>query len=67
MEAVYSPTTMKAYFKKHGKLYHAPYDEETKVIDFQQVGMVDWFFLTQEELEDAFMVLDIMEERDEIR
>ena len=66
MEAVYSPTTMKAYFKKHGKLYEAPFDEETKVIDFQQVSMVDWFFLTTEEMEDAFMVLDIMEERDEV-
>ena len=64
MEAVYSPNTMKAYFKRHGKLYEAPFDEETKVIDFQQVSMVDWFFLTQEEMEDAFMVLEIMEERD---
>lgn len=67
MEAVYSPTTMKAYFKKHGKLYQAPYDEDSKIIDFTEVAMVDWFFLTQEEMEDAFMVLDIMEERDEIQ
>ena len=67
MEAVYSPNTMKAYFKKHGRLYEAPYDEDTKVIDFTEVSMVDWFFLTAEEMEDAFMVLDIMEERDEIR
>lgn len=67
MEAIYSPNTLKAYFKKHNKLYEAPYDVETKVIDFTQVSMVDWFFLTTDEMEDAFMVLDIMEERDEIR
>ena len=66
MEAVYSPVTMKAYFKKHGKLYEAPYDENTKVIDFQEVSMVDWFFLTSEEMEHAFTILDIMEERNDI-
>lgn len=68
MIAVYSPTSNKAYFKQHGKLYSAPYNTETKIIDFEEVFMVDWFFLTPEEMEDAFVALEIMEEQeDEIR
>lgn len=67
MDAVYSPTTNRAYFKQHGRLYHAPFDLDTKTIDFQQIALVDWFFLTSEEMEDAFVILDIMEEQDEVR
>lgn len=66
MNAVFSPVTNQAYFKQHNKLYRAPFDSETKVIDFEQVAMVDWFFLTTEEMEDAFMVLEILEEQNEV-
>lgn len=66
MDAVFSPVTNKAYFKKHGKLYEAPFDSETKIIDFEQVAMVDWFFLTTEEREDAFNILSILEEQNEV-
>jgi egghead protein (zeste-white 4 protein) len=61
MNTVFSPITNKAYFKKHGKLYEAPFDSESKVIDFTEVGMVDYFFLTTEELEDAFWALVAMQ------
>ena len=67
MEAVFSPVTNKAYFKKHGKLYEAPFDEDTKVIDFTEVSVVDYFFLTSEEFENAMAVLSILEEQDEVR
>ena len=66
MDAVFSPVTNKAYFKKNGRLYNAPFDSETKVIDFEQVSLVDWFFLTPEETEDAFNILSIMEEDNEV-
>lgn len=67
MHTVFSPITNKAYFKKHGKLYEAPFDMESKNIDFMEVAVVDYFFLTPEEFENAMEVLSILEEYDEIR
>jgi hypothetical protein len=56
-----------AYFKnKSGKLCQAPVNTEGS-IDFREASMVDYFFLTTEELEEAFMALEIMEEQDEIQ
>ncbi len=55
-----------AYFKnKTGKLCQAPVNTEG-TIDFREASMVDYFFLTTEELEDAFMALELLEEQDEI-
>jgi DNA-binding transcriptional regulator LsrR (DeoR family) len=67
VDTVFSPITNKAYFKKHGKLYEAPFNEETMDIDFTEVCMVDYFFLTSEEFENAMAVLSILEERNEIQ
>lgn len=67
MNTVFSPVTNKAYFKKHGKLYEAPFDMETKNIDFMEVAVVDYFFLTPEEFENAMVVLGLLEEYDEIQ
>lgn len=67
MDAVFSPVSNKAYFKQHGRLYSAPFDSETKTIDFEKVSLVDWFFLTTDEWEDAFNILSIMEEQDEVQ
>ncbi len=67
MNTVFSPVTNKAYFKKHGKLYEAPFDLESKVIDFTEVAVVDYFFLTSEEFENAMVVLGLLEEQDEVR
>lgn len=67
MNTVFSPITNKAYFKKHGKLYEAPFDLDSKVIDFTGISVVDYFFLTTEEFENAMTVLSILEEQDEVR
>lgn len=67
MNTVFSPVTNKAYFKKHGKLYEAPFDMETKNIDFMEVSVVDYFFLTPEEFENAMVVLGLLEEHDEVQ
>lgn len=66
MNTVFSPVTNKAYFKKHGKLYEAPFDMESKNIDFMEVAVVDYFFLTPEEFENAMIVLGLLEEQDEV-
>lgn len=56
-----------AYFKnKSGRLFQAPVSPEG-TIDFRESSMVDYFFLTTEELEDAFMALELLEEQDEVR
>lgn len=62
MNAIFSPVTNKAYFKKHGKLYEAPFDMETKNIDFMEVAVVDYFFLTPTEFENAMEMLNALEE-----
>jgi len=62
MNAIFSPVTNKAYFKKHGKLYEAPFDMETKNIDFMEVAVVDYFFLTPLEFENAMEMLNALEE-----
>lgn len=67
MNTVFSPVTNKAYFKKHGKLYEAPFDMESKNIDFMEVAVVDYFFLTPEEFENAMIVLGLLEEQDEVQ
>lgn len=54
-----------AYFKnKRGKLCQAPVKDDGG-IDFCEASMVDYFFLTTEELGDAFMALELLEEQDE--
>jgi guanylate kinase len=62
MNAIFSPVTNKAYFKKHGKLYEAPFDIDTKNIDFMEVAVVDYFFLTPLEFENAMEMLNALEE-----
>ena len=64
---VISTFTNKAYFKnKVGRLCYAPVSD-TGTIDYREAGVVDYFFLTTDEWAEAFAVLDILEERDEIR
>ena len=64
---VISSFTNKAYFKnKLGRLCQAPVSDEG-TIDYREAGVVDYFFLTTDEWAEAFAVLDILEERDEIR
>lgn len=62
MNTVFSPVTNKAYFKYKGKLYNAPFNYETMNIDFEEVSLVDYFFLTEQEFADAMNTLSIMEE-----
>ena len=64
---IISTFTNKAYFKnKMGRLCYAPVSEEG-TIDYREAGMVDYFFLTTDEWIEAFAILNIFEERDEIR
>ena len=64
---VVSQFTNKAYFKnKLGRLCCAPISD-TGTIDYREAGVVDYFFLTTDEWEEAFTILDILEEQDEIR
>lgn len=64
---VISQFSDKAYFKnKLGRLCYAPVSPEG-TIDYREAGVVDYFFLTTEEWEEAFNVLSILEERDEIQ
>lgn len=63
---VLSKFSNKAYFKsKMGRLLSAPIKSDG-TIDYKDSGVVDYFFLTTDELEEAFMVLGILEENDEI-
>lgn len=64
---IYSQFTNKAYFKnKLGRLCSAPVGDDGKTIDFREAGVVDYFFLTTDEWEEAFHVLSILEEQDEV-
>lgn len=61
---IVSKFSNKAYFKnKLGRLCYAPISPEG-TIDYREAGVVDYFFLTQDEWEEAFMILDILEEED---
>lgn len=55
----------KAYFKnKLGRLCYAPISDDG-TIDYREAGVVDYFFLTTEEWQEAFHILDILEEQDD--
>ena len=61
---IVSQFSNKAYFKnKLGRLCYAPVNSDG-TIDYREAGVVDYFFLTQDEWEEAFTILDIMEEDD---
>lgn len=63
---ILSKFSKKAYFRsKNGKLLYAPIKPDG-TIDYRESNVVDYFFLTTDEWEEAFMVLDILEENDEI-
>jgi hypothetical protein len=63
---IVSQFTDKAYFKnKLGRLCSAPVSSDG-TIDYREAGVVDYFFLTTEEWEEAFNILSILEERDEV-
>lgn len=63
---IYSKFSNLAYFKSiQGRLYSAPLKEDGKTIDFREALPVDYFFLEEDALQEAFMVLDILEETDE--
>jgi hypothetical protein len=64
---IVSPISNKAFFKnKLGRLCNAPVSDDG-TIDYREAGVVDYFFLTTDEWVEAFAILDILEERDEIQ
>ena len=64
---VVSQFSNKAYFKnKLGRLCFAPVSSDG-TIDYRESGVVDYFFLTTDEWEEAFNILSILEEDDEVR
>ena len=65
MESIISPDKNTAYFKSHKKLYKAPVINDGNTIDFEQAERVDYFFLTEDEFEEAMTVLDIFDEREQ--
>ena len=67
INVVVSKFSNKAYFKnKLGRLCSAPVSPEG-TIDYREAGVVDYFFLTTDEWEEAFHILDILEETDEVQ
>ena len=64
---ILSKFSQKAYFKnKLGRLCSAPINPDG-TIDYREAGVVDYFFLTTDEWEEAFTILDILEEEDEVQ
>lgn len=62
-KVIVSDFSKKAYFKnKLGRLCSAPVSDDGQTIDYTEARAVDYFFLTTDEWEEAFAILDIMEE-----